>query len=136
MEPGRILLRGLRLRCPRCGAGGVFESRWRMRPACRSCKLGFEREPGYFVGAIYLNYAATVAVVVPGFFLLEWLFAPSLAFQLTLWGAVAASMPILFFRLSKGLWLSVGYLLDPEEERDPESASRAQSGMEEKKGSG
>lgn len=113
IRAARIVLRGLRLACPRCGARGVFEARWRMRPACACCRLRFEREPGYFVGAIYLNYAATVAVVLPGFFIFEWVLAPSLAFQLLWWGAVAALLPILFFRFSKGLWLSLGYLLDP-----------------------
>jgi hypothetical protein len=35
------------------------------------CRLRFEREQGYFIGAMYINYAATVAIAVPGYFLLD-----------------------------------------------------------------
>ena len=42
-----------------------------MNSHCFQCGLKFEREQGYFVGAIYINYAATVAIAVPGFFILD-----------------------------------------------------------------
>jgi uncharacterized protein (DUF983 family) len=108
----KILVRGLRLRCPRCGTPGIFESFWNLRRFCSTCNLRFEREQGYFVGAIYLNYAATIAIVVPGYFLLDYFSAASLSTQLILWGTVAAIFPVLFFRYSKGLWLGLGYLFD------------------------
>jgi uncharacterized protein (DUF983 family) len=111
----KILLRGLRLCCPRCGAPGVFERFWTLRRFCSACHLKFEREQGYFVGAIYLNYAATVAIVFPGYFLLDYLGRVSLRTQLIVWGTAAALFPLLFFRLSKGLWLALGYLLDSSE---------------------
>ncbi|MGH7846716.1 MAG: DUF983 domain-containing protein [Candidatus Binatia bacterium] len=108
-------MRGLRLRCPRCGAPGVFESFWNLRRFCLTCHLRLEREQGYFVGAIYLNYAATIAIVVPGYFILDHLTQASLKTQLVLWSAIAALFPVVFLRYSKGLWLALGYLLDPLE---------------------
>jgi uncharacterized protein (DUF983 family) len=107
-----ILMRGLRLRCPRCGAPGVFKSFWNLRPFCSTCHLRLEREQGYFVGAIYLNYAATIAIVVPGYFILDYYTQASLKTQLVLWSTIAALFPVIFFRYSKGLWLALGYLLD------------------------
>ncbi|MBI2555767.1 MAG: hypothetical protein HYV92_15375 [Candidatus Rokubacteria bacterium] len=61
-EPGRIaqsLLRGIRLRCPRCGHAPIFRGWFVLLARCPLCGLAFEREPGYFVGAMYVNYAAT-----------------------------------------------------------------------------
>ena len=34
-----------------------------MNEACPACGLKFEREPGYFVAAMYLSYGAAVAVI-------------------------------------------------------------------------
>lgn len=66
-----ILGHGLRLKCPRCGVGGLYERPFRMRRLCAHCELKFERESDYFVGAIYINYAATVLIALPGFFILD-----------------------------------------------------------------
>ena len=38
---------------------------------CTSCSLAFEPEQGYYVGAIYVNYAAIVLIATPGFLLLD-----------------------------------------------------------------
>jgi len=42
-----------------------------MHERCPACGLVLEREQGYFVGAIYVNYAATVGITVAGFLLLD-----------------------------------------------------------------
>ena len=88
---------GLRLRCPRCGVGPLYAKPFRMHANCRQCDLLFEREQGYFVGAIYINYAATVAVAVPGFFLLDAFTGMTINQQLTLWLPFAVIFPLLFF---------------------------------------
>jgi uncharacterized protein (DUF983 family) len=119
----RIMGRGCRLRCPRCGAAGVFDGWLRMRPRCPGCGLVFEREPGYFVGAIYLNYGVTAVTAVAGYFLLDtWLGLGTRA-QLLVGGAFAVAFPFWFFRYSKSLWLSVDHLVDPTE-RGPEPPPR------------
>jgi uncharacterized protein (DUF983 family) len=107
----------LLLRCPRCGAGGVFDGFFRMCPECSGCRLKFEREQGFFVGAIYVNYAVTVSIATAGFFLLDRYAEVSLPWQLALWGAFASFFPILFFRHSRSLWLGVAYFFDPGDER-------------------
>src|SRR2546422_8837393 len=66
----RALGRAIRLRCPRCGATPLFRGWFRMAEACALCGLRFERAQGYFVGAIYVNYAAAVILAIGGFFLL------------------------------------------------------------------
>ena len=113
----QVMGRGLRLQCPRCGAAALFEGPFRMRPRCPACRLVFEREPGYFVGAIYLNYGVTVLLVMGGYFALDaWLHLGTSA-QLVLWCAFAVLFPLGFFRYSKSLWLSLDYLVDPVDTR-------------------
>src|SRR5438128_12524856 len=55
----RKLKRGLKLKCPNCGLGSLYRSPFRMNPSCLHCDLVFEREQGYFIGAIYINVIAT-----------------------------------------------------------------------------
>jgi ABC-2 type transport system ATP-binding protein len=87
-----------------------------MRPECLSCTLRFEREPGYFLGAIYINYAVTVVVMLAGFFGLEYVAHLSLARQIILWCSFAAVFPLVFFRYSKSLWLCIDYIFNPVDE--------------------
>lgn len=109
-----MLRRALRLRCPRCGNGKLFARPFRMETACRVCSLTFEREHGYFVGAIYVNYAITVALTFAAFLALEcWTdipFGPRLAVAIGL----AASLPVLLHHHARSLWLGVDQLFSPE----------------------
>lgn len=110
----QVLGRGLRLRCPRCGQTPLFRGPFTMAASCAVCELRFEREQGYFVGAIYLNFAATILIVFPGYFALDHLLGPSLGAQLLLWGAFCVLFPLAFFRYSKSLWLAIDHVVDPE----------------------
>jgi uncharacterized protein (DUF983 family) len=51
----RMLWRGSTRRCPRCGTGKLFRRWFTMVPDCPGCGLHFEREPGYWVGAVAIN---------------------------------------------------------------------------------
>jgi uncharacterized protein (DUF983 family) len=63
------LQRAALLQCPRCGARTLFRGAFAMHDTCAVCQLTFEREPGYFIGAIYINYAVTAGICVGGFWL-------------------------------------------------------------------
>ncbi len=64
---------------------------------CPTCNLRFEREQGYFIGAMYINYAATVAIAVPGYLLLDVFASLTINQQLALWVPFAVIFPLLFF---------------------------------------
>ncbi len=50
--------RGLcRQRCPLCCEGAIYDARRNMLETCSVCGLKYEREPGYFVGSLYVSYA-------------------------------------------------------------------------------
>jgi uncharacterized protein (DUF983 family) len=91
----------------------VFEGLFRMRATCPVCQLRFEREPGYFIGAIYINYALTVSIALAGYFILDAWLGLSVRAQLWLWSAFVVLFPLWAFRYSKALWLSVDHLVDP-----------------------
>jgi len=108
-----MLGNGLRLKCPRCGIGSLYAQPFRMRSHCAHCGLKYEREQGYFVGAIYVNYAATVLIAVPGFFIFDTLADMSINRQLAIWIPFAVVFPILFFHHSRSLWLAIDHWLNP-----------------------
>ena len=91
----------------------MFNGLVRMLPRCAACGLTFERETGYFVGAIYINYGLTVGLAMLGYFALEAWLAPSPWSQVTIWGAFAILFPLWSFRYSKALWLALDHLVDP-----------------------
>ena len=97
----------------------MFRNWLRMPTHCVLCRLRFEREQGYFIGAMYVNYALTVGIVVSGYFLLERWLPMSLPQQLLLWGSVSILFPLLLFRHARVLWLSFDYLFNPEPDSLP-----------------
>ncbi|MCC6420117.1 MAG: DUF983 domain-containing protein [Gemmataceae bacterium] len=96
----------LRQRCPRCRQGRVFGSLVRTNPACPLCGLSFEREEGYFLGAMYISYG--MSIVCLG--LLMWLgtlLLPTWDLGTLVLLATAAYLPIvpIVFRYSRVLWI-------------------------------
>ena len=112
---GRALRRGIALRCPRCGETPLFRGWFTMAPACALCGLRFERAQGYFVGAIYVNYAVTTVIALAGYFILWGYTGISTGAQLALWLPFVALFPLWFFRYSRSLWLALEFALNPEE---------------------
>jgi uncharacterized protein (DUF983 family) len=106
--------RALRLRCPRCGRAPLFRGWFAMNVVCAVCDLKFERAQGYWVGAIYVNYAMTVLIAVGGFFLLRVTVDLDTPWQLALWVPFVIVFPLWFFRYSRSLWLALEYGLNPE----------------------
>jgi hypothetical protein len=112
---GQIVLRGLTNCCPNCGGRTLFQrgSIFRLNERCPGCGLRLERDEGFFLGSMSLNYGFTlIAFLVP--VLLLYLFG-------TLSGLVAAvvaglgaiGVPVLFYRSSRSWWLMSYYFFLP-----------------------
>ena len=71
----------------------------------------YEREDGYFIGAIYINMTVTLLSVVLGYYAALWLFEPKLSSQIIFWGLFSAVFPVLFFRTTRGLWVNFDYYI-------------------------
>lgn len=89
----------------------MFQGWFSMIERCSVCAFRFEREQGYFLAAIYLNWAATGLVVIPTCIVLS-LKGVSVAYQLVLAAAICVLVPLLFFRHSKSLWLALDYFVE------------------------
>ena len=61
----RILWAIVQQRCPRCRIGRIFRGTFAMNDPCPRCGLLFQREEGYFLGAMYFSYAISLAILVP-----------------------------------------------------------------------
>jgi len=85
---------------------------------CLACDLRFEREHGYFVGAIYINYAVTAVMAIAGYFTLGLLVDMAPTYRVILWGSFAMFFPLFFFRYARSLWLSFDYMFNPENAHD------------------
>ena len=82
-----------------------------MDDPCPACGLRYEREQGYFVGAIYVNYALTTAVTLGTVLGLDTLVGISLPVQLVVGIALGALVPLVFFRYARSLWLAIDFLV-------------------------
>ena len=113
-RPGLIasISRAMRLRCPRCGKGKLFPGYLKMHRNCPDCKFTFERDPGYFLGSTYINYALTAGITTVSYVGLHFGFGiPNsrlLPFLITFCGL----FPVVFFRYARSLWLSLDCYFD------------------------
>ena len=99
-------------RCPWCRRGRIFRGILAMHPSCPSCGAVFEKEPGYFVGAMYFSYF----LGVPAYALLALISLRVLGEQSELLAfgvALLVFLPIgpLLFRASRVIWLYFDFLL-------------------------
>lgn len=102
-----MISRALRLRCPRCGEGALFRGLVQMHDACPACGLSFRREPGFYLGSIYLNYGATVIVTGLLYATLVLGVGASAETALGICLAVAVLLPVLLFRHARSLLLAL-----------------------------
>ena len=112
-------------RCPRCRIGMIFQRSifvigswaWRvpkMFERCPVCDLRFEREPGYFMGAMYISYAlgllviAVIAVVL--WAVTRWWITKDFIWAIVLFLPLAPAIS-LFARV---LWIYLDQTVDPD----------------------
>jgi uncharacterized protein (DUF983 family) len=113
-QPFRQMVRAWLLRCPRCGQGKLFAGMIKMLPECPQCRLNYEREPGFYLGAIYFNYGLTSVIATIGFMVLRFAFDYPAKTALTITVTFAILFPVLYFRHARSLWLSFDQLIDPQ----------------------
>jgi uncharacterized protein (DUF983 family) len=111
-----LFARALRLRCPNCGRGRLFESWFRMRARCPVCGLPTERgDQGYQVGSYMFNIIAAeliFAAIFVGVLVATW---PDPPWTLLEFGGIALmiAVPFAFFPFSRTLFLAFDLLFRP-----------------------
>src|SRR3982074_1067765 len=106
-------------RCPRCRVGRIFHHSIflgfpKMYERCSVCHLRYEREPGYFLGAMYISYALALPVVA---------FIAGFLWAVTGWRLTKARrrpvvlrsplVPAITF-LARVLWIYLDQAFDPD----------------------
>jgi hypothetical protein len=84
----------------------MFRGRFAMNDPCPVCGLVFQREEGYFLGAMYVSYVLSAVVLTTFFFTAAYLF-PELSGRVLPLVALAAYLPLMpaVFRYSRVVWI-------------------------------
>lgn len=107
----------LRMRCAVCGVGRPFTGWYSMAPECSACGYHYKREPGYFVGAMYVSYLICVPLVMPAVLYCMFTGMPMWVACGTAFMSTTALSPLIF-RYSRGIWVAWDLVLSPPEPRD------------------
>lgn len=107
-----LISRCARLRCPVCGQSSIVRSPFNIKHHCPSCGALFQREEGFFVGALALNVVTTELVVLALYLASLPVISQNFQLILTLLLIVALLFPVAFYHHSWSLWLSIDHLIE------------------------
>lgn len=115
---------GLTTSCPRCNKGHIFESSnpyafgkmMVMKSHCEVCGLRYERETGFFYGAMFVSYGINIALFSIALILYYTVFEESTdwRFYIAAYVGISFLLTPIIFRLSRSLWLALMVNYDPE----------------------
>ena len=117
--------RAVRLACPRCGIGPLFRGWFGMHNVCPHCGLSFAREPGFYLGSIYLNYGATVILTGSLYALLVLGLGLSSKTALTACLVGTVLFPIFFFRHARSFLLSLDCSINQDQAASADASTEA-----------
>lgn len=100
--------------CPNCHKGKVFNEKNifvnvklpKMNKTCSNCGFRFEKEPGFFFGAMYVNYGLTCAEAIATYCVAQLFFEKT--FDLTIIPIIALVIILLTpfnLRFSRLVWI-------------------------------
>ena len=119
-EKSSTLASILQQRCPRCRTGrifrySIFRGFPKMHESCPRCGLKFEREEGYFLGAMYISYGLALATIVlmaaALWALTGWWITKDAVWAMVLFVPIAPTLTL----FSRVLWIYLDQSLDPAE---------------------
>ena len=86
-----------------------------MNPSCPVCGLVFERESGYFAGAMVVSYALAVPILAAMVIGLIALGGLDVVVALIVGNTAYLVLVPFIFRYSRVVWLHLDWLIDPGE---------------------
>lgn len=98
-------------KCPKCKTGKIFADNGsvlllkepKMHSHCSHCGYRFEKEPGYFIGSLYVSYALAVAEMLALFIALVFWVDIYWILGILLFALVALSF--INFRFARIIWI-------------------------------
>ena len=103
------------LRCPRCLNGRVWRRFVSMNPTCPECGFVFERESGYFAGAMVVSYGLAVPILAAIVIALITMGGLDPVVALIIGNTAYLVLVPFIFRYSRVMWLHLDWLIDPGE---------------------
>lgn len=103
----QTIVRVAQLRCPACGIGPLFQGLFAMAPECGRCGYSYKREPGFYLGSIYINYGVTAICTILLYALMVMGLGASHERALVVSAVVAVLLPVVFFRWARALLLAL-----------------------------
>lgn len=99
----------LKQRCPVCLTGKMFAGRFTMNPNCPVCGHRFEREQGFFQGAMYVSWVLGVSYLGVLAVLAQWLLVPRIGIGYVVLCVVGIHLLCIpsVFRYSRVIWAHV-----------------------------
>jgi len=83
-----------------------------MKDHCSSCRAVFQREQGFFVGAILVNVVTTELVILLAYFASLPVIDAHYQFVLAMLFVIAVLFPIAFYHHSWSIWLTFDHLVE------------------------
>ena len=104
--------------CPRCRTGKIFRKSLflfpKMYERCPVCDLKFEREQGYFLGAMYISYGLGIGAILI-LALALWAILGWRVDKAMIWGIVLFLPAAPFLTLvARVLWIYLDQSVDPD----------------------
>lgn len=103
----------LKGKCPNCKNGDIFQTKGNiflfrmplMNEKCKNCGFKFEKETGFFFGAMFVSYAIAVAEMITSL-VLFWMFLDLSPLKVFFIISVIAVVSSSFnFRMSRTIWI-------------------------------
>lgn len=116
----RAVTRGVRRRCPLCGARGIFQGWFGLRDRCPTCNYPTTRVDDQWIGALGINTIVTftaLAMVIAAGFAATYP-DPPVSVLMAVTATVAVVVPIAFYPVSKSLWAGIDLAMRPPEPDD------------------
>src|SRR5437763_746697 len=68
---GEVISCGMKRICPACKQGKMFRTYFNMNDYCPHCGVKYEREPGEYIVAMYINIFTTEILFITGYLILS-----------------------------------------------------------------
>ncbi len=116
-----IIVNSIRMKCPKCHEGDLFESStfnfgeksFYMPDACPVCHQNYMPEPGFYYGAMFLSYIMTGFFSIGFMMVVHWIFGLSLTASFGILILVLALFFVFVFRIARSLWINMMVSYDP-----------------------
>ena len=113
----RNVIAALTCKCPKCKNGKIFNNRGnlsllnipKMNDKCPVCNYKFERETGFFFGAMFVSYGLAEAQMIASL-VVFWYFidlSPLRVFAII--ATIAVLLGTINFKLSRSIWIYIFY---------------------------